>query len=228
MVVVTFIIGIVVSSGCLGTPDISFNQGDSSSNITSSTYAESETSGVEEVIFPRTLSFNAVLTITENGSPLMNYSYSAIIDYSKMNAQVNFTSVYRPGMEGLTGNWHHKKIIIENRSSVRMFVVPPAAWMPVPENQTEEIIESVFHSNPYGIIFNSTPKNVNCSECSLNVTLSPEVSALLLAQFVGANNAPHIPLEGVIVVKDSVIVSANFTGVFEDKTYSFSLEVKDA
>lgn len=183
---------------------------------------------MEEIVFPRTISFNALLTITRGNVTLMKYSYSAIIDYPQMDAQVNFTSIYRPGMEGLTGNWHHKRIIIENWSSVRMFVVPPAAWMPVLKNQTEEIIEAVFHSNPYMIIFNSTSKNVTCSECSLNVTLSAEESALLLAQFVGANNTPNIPLEGVIVVDDSVIVSANFTGVFEGKTYSFSLEVKDA
>jgi len=217
VVVVALITGILVSSGCIGTP--------STPTSTNNTNSETPKSGVT---LPKTLSFTSVLTITRGNATLMNYSYSAIIDYSKMNAQVNFTSVSRPGMQGLTGNWHHKRIIIENGSSVRMFVAPPAAWMPVPENQTEEIIESVFHSNPYVIIFNSTSKSINCSECSLNVTLSPEVSALLLAQFVGANNAPNIPMEGVIVVKDSVIVSANFTGVFEDKTYSFSLEVKDA
>ena len=217
VIVVAFITGILVSSGCLGTPDAPVN-----------TYTETETSGGEEIIFPKTLSINAVLTITKSGVPLMNYSYSAFLDYSKMNAQVKFTSVYRPRLEGLTGNWHSKKIVIENGSSVRIFLVPPATWMPVPENQTKEIINSTFYSNPYVVLFNSTSsKDLGCSECSINVTLSPEASVLLLAQFLGANNTPHVPLEGVIVVKDSLIVSATFTGVFEDRNYSFSLEVKD-
>ncbi|NJE29700.1 hypothetical protein E3E38_01340 [Thermococcus sp. 18S1] len=226
MIIVTFIIGILVSSGCLGTPDASFNHDYSSSNITSSTHAKSETPIAEEIIFPKTLSFDAVLTVTENGSLLMNYSYTAFLDYLKMNAQVNFTSVYRPGFPGLTGNWHSKKIVIENGSSVRMYLTPPAMWMPVPENQTKEVMNSVFYSNPYVVIFNSTSKDLGCSQCSVNITLSPEVSALLLAQFVGVDNAPHVPLEGVVMVDDSVIVSAEFAGVFGDKTYNFSLEVK--
>lgn len=226
IVAVTFIIGIVVSSGCLGIPYISSSHDYSSPGITSSTHDESENSGTEKIVFPRTLSFNAVLTITENGSPLMNCSYTAFLDYLKMNAQINFTSVYRPGFPGLTGNWHSKRILIENGSSVRMYLVPPAMWVPVPENQTKEIVNSVFYSNPYVVIFNSTSKDLGCSQCSVNVTLSPEVSALLLAQFVGTDNTPHVPLRGIIIVRDSIIVSAKFTGVFENKTYNLSLEVK--
>jgi len=225
--IVVFILGIVVSSGCLGTPNTSSSHCYSSSNITSSTHVGSETPREGEIILPKTISFDAVLTITRDNVTLMKYSYSAIIDYPQMNAQVNFTSIYRPGMEGLTGNWHHKRIIIDNGSSVRIFIAPPAAWMPVLENRTKGIVDSVFYSNPYFVIFNSTSKHLNCSECSVNVTLSPEASALLLAQFVGINNVPHIPLEGIIVVEDSVIISAKFTGVFEDRMYNFSLEVKD-
>lgn len=226
MFTVAFIFGILISGGCLGTPDASFNHDYSSSNATSSTHSKSETPIAEEIIFPKTLSFDAVLTVTENGSLLMNYSYTAFLDYLNMNTQINFTSVYRPGFPGLTGNWHSKRILIENGSSVRVYIVPLAMWMPVSENQTKEVVNSVFYSNPYVMIFNFTPKNLGCLQCSVNVTLSPEVSTILLAQFVGVDNAPYVPLGGVVIVKDFIIVSARFTDVFENKTYNLSLEVK--
>ena len=205
----------IIGSGCLGT------QKQGNNTITSSSASNST------VTFPNKVVFSAMLTIRVNNTTIKKYSYDASLDYLKMNAQINFTSVYRPGFSGLTGNWHSKRIVIENGSSVRMYMVPPAMWMPVPENQTKKIVNSVFHFNPYVVIFNSTSKDLGCSQCSVNVTLSPEASTLLLAQFVGADNAPHVPLEGTIMVKGSIIVSAKFTGVFDGRIYNLSLEVKE-
>jgi len=213
---------IIMISGCIGESP-STSTGVTGNSSTSSTPT---TTPASELIFPEKVSFIAVLTVAKNGTTIANYSYTATIDYIRGNANVTRRSVYHPGDPRLTGNWHVEKILIENRTSVRFYVVPPATWIPVPENQTADIIASVFDGNPYSILFSLLENTSNCRTCAFHVRLTPEEVSKLLEPLVGKENPPDIPLEGTAFVKDGFLIKVHLHGD-NYQTYEFILEVKE-
>jgi len=215
-VLVILLLGVSVS-GCLS--------GHEQSGET--TVSSSSQSG--GIFFPDNVTFIALLTVKSGNTTIQNCSYSARVDYISMNAEINRSVVYHPHSGGLYGNWHKERIVITNGTSIRVFVVPPAMWMPAANNSSNAIKLALYARNPYYILWNF----VNSSgavggDGEYEITIPPNVSReLLWAVDPELNLSGSVSLKGVVVVDEGIITLAELEGCVNSICYSLKLEVKE-
>jgi hypothetical protein len=205
---------IVLISGCISAP----HGHSSTSSSTASKYL---------IRVPPLVSFNATLAVESRNETLLKSYYAGVINYQNNTANVTISSVYRPSDQKLTGNWHTKRIIIGSDGSVKIFVSPPASWIPIAENETQSIKEDVFDHNPYSILFDLLKNRTQCSNCTFSVTLSHEEALSLLGSLTSKDELTVSSLNGTVVVKNGTITSAVLKGTGGDKVYTFKLEVEE-
>ena len=214
MLAILFIV--VLISGCLNASE----GGGVQSNVTQTTSTSSL-----QLVFPDNVSFKAVLEVFQNGTLIANYSYVGEINYTLRSAMVRLSVVYNPENKHLTGNWHYKKILVENGSLVKIFNVPPASWSVVPKNQSAGIIEEIFSDNPYRSLFDALNGGGIPNAGNISVKLAVNQTVALLSPLMWGNQAPEIQMEGWVLVKGDKIVEAHLFGMSGMRKYVFNLEV---
>jgi len=214
MFAVVISVFILVSSGCLGGDQN--RTSDSTDSPTTNTH----------LIVPTTVSFRASLKVFENNKILENYSYTGRITYPSKNAVVSIDIAYSPQDEQIAGNWRHKKIVIENGTSVRIFEVPPASWTYVPKNESEQIMDEVFNKNPYRVLVEILQNKGNVPDNgNFSIEIPSDKCHYLLAPIIGGDALPDVTLRGWVVIHNGNLKSAHLEGVSGSKKYVFDMEV---
>ncbi len=218
---------VVSASGCVGTGHSgssasSTTYTSSSSVSTSPTATSSSTSSGSQSGFGN-VSFEAILDVFHNNTIVANYSYSGFIDYRSEGAVVSLGVKYRPENKMLTGNWHYKKIKIEN-GTVKVFNVPPASWTTLSGKASSKTLNDVLYHNPYYILANIL-NLTSSSNGNLSIELDPREVAELLTPMMWGRLPADVNLKGWAVLKNGQIQSVLLKGSNGDTEYVFRMEV---